>query len=196
MTTTAIIVLAALVAILLRALSDQRGRLNVLEGRMEFRTEVAERESKARRALDWRLAAVEDKASISQAALQKHDRAAGGFWKTKDGTVLRVRDMSDSHLENTIKYVEGMASAANAYRLLTREQERRRADVQFSVNLNKKVSSNYAIADLSKRLDRHCEVEIEEREKMRERVREFDALLNTAMTKVSKKAKRAKRGKK
>ena len=39
-----------------------------------------------------------------QAQLMRHENASGGFWITGNGTVLRIRDMSDAHIEQAIAY--------------------------------------------------------------------------------------------
>ena len=34
-----------------------------------------------------------------------------GYWKTKDGKEIRIKDMTDIHLFNTIKFVEKIAES-------------------------------------------------------------------------------------
>lgn len=101
----------------------------------------------------------DDRERISklETSAMKHDRASGGFWKTKDGTILRIRDMSDSHLDNAIKYTQGFTSAANARRLMLREVARRKEDAVWAQRFGRLSSTDelhemtVAVGDLSNR---------------------------------------------
>lgn len=37
---------------------------------------------------------------------QIEEKAKKGYWKTKDGTVLHVSEMSDDHIKNCINYIK------------------------------------------------------------------------------------------
>lgn len=69
-------------------------------------------------ALQRRLAALEQELHVLRLA-------TGGIWKTADGDVLMIRQMSDNHLQNAIDY-PGVSVAQLA--LLRREQIRRNGD--------------------------------------------------------------------
>jgi hypothetical protein len=57
---------------------------------------------------------------------------AADEWQTRDGRVLKIYDMDDRHLENTIRYIERTAVAENSkpeqyvkYKELCEERVRR-----------------------------------------------------------------------
>lgn len=64
-----------------------------------------------------------------QEEMRKHNAAAGGFWKTARGEILRIRDMSDRHIQNSIDHLVGRGLAGSAILSeLTKEQKRRKVD--------------------------------------------------------------------
>ena len=49
-----------------------------------------------------------------------------GYWVTREGEEIAIRDMTDSHLRNTIRYLERTDQTdMYAYEELTAEQQRR-----------------------------------------------------------------------
>lgn len=61
--------------------------------------------------------------------------ATGGVWKMRDGTMIAVRDMSDSHLSNVLKLVKMNPPSAGSQgwiSLFEAEIERRRVDREWA----------------------------------------------------------------
>lgn len=51
-----------------------------------------------------------------------------GVWRCADGTIVKIREMGDQHLANTIAYIERKEAdyqSGRVYRALKREQKRR-----------------------------------------------------------------------
>lgn len=64
-----------------------------------------------------------------QAQLMRHENASGGFWVTGNGTVLRIRDMSDAHIEQAIAYCKEKKTDSVPLRA---ERSRRRRNRRLS----------------------------------------------------------------
>lgn len=70
---------------------------------------VAEQEVKrlAEEAVDQRLTELEAYVQGHASALAGHEAAAGGaLWRTAKGDLLRIRDMTDTHIENALVYAK------------------------------------------------------------------------------------------
>lgn len=64
-----------------------------------------------------------------QAQLMRHENASGGFWVTGNGTVLRIRDMSDAHIEQAIAFCKEKKTDSVPLRA---ERSRRRRNRRLS----------------------------------------------------------------
>lgn len=60
------------------------------------------------------------------------EESTGGLWRMQDGTLIQIRQMSDSHLQNAIRRFEGQGSVAASIAKMKAEQKRREVDRQWA----------------------------------------------------------------
>lgn len=60
------------------------------------------------------------------------EESTGGLWRMQDGTLIQIRQMSDSHLHNAIRHMESKGAAADSVAKMKAEQQRRKVDRQWA----------------------------------------------------------------
>lgn len=67
-----------------------------------------------------------------RADIDQLTNSTGGLWRTAKGEVLQIRQMSDSHIENAIAYIdEHDPEMVGSRQLMLKEQKRRRYDLKM-----------------------------------------------------------------
>jgi hypothetical protein len=77
------------------------GKLKLHIARLERQTQT---DGQILSAFQRKIQDLEKWRGIFAGQLHRHEQAAGGFWTTGNGTVLRIRDMSDVHVEQAIEW--------------------------------------------------------------------------------------------
>lgn len=83
--------------------------------------------------------------------------ATGGVWKMADGTMIAVRDMSDSHLANALKLVQQKPPTAGSQgwiSLFEKEIERRRVDREWAKKTGHVSEIEARLAQVQERIER------------------------------------------
>ena len=73
---------------------------------------------------------IDDRIALLALRIGKHDDASGGFWKMASGELIRVRDMSTTHIKNCI--AGGFTKTVLAKAMLQKELRRREVDEEWS----------------------------------------------------------------
>ncbi len=135
---TCVIFSLCFLAIMAPTFFEVRNKARITQLRLEFehaRTllhrEIMDRSVESMRRAQARRD-FKDKMESVHARLDSHEAAFGGLWKTAQGHVVQVRDMSDGHIVNCIEWVKTHSkfypNKEKTIGMFVREQERRRID--------------------------------------------------------------------
>lgn len=101
-----------------------------VQSRLDLVTAVATKASQRSTELQRLFGNLRFGLEVAQVQLTNHNNASGGFWTTGSGTVLRIRDMSNTHLFQARRWAK---ENNRPYDELSAEISRRRRNRRLAI---------------------------------------------------------------